>query len=305
MMWTIEKVTQLITNSVEENAHLDEKGSGSIGKSDGKKSEISKDVSAFANSDGGTIIYGLKEFDEVDKRHLPERIDPIDGTQFSKEWLEQVINSTISPRITNVIISPIQIDEPTLNRVVFVVDIPKGTTAHQAKDKRYYRRFNFESQMMEDWEIKDIINRQTKTNIQISFEPRMNKATIDRLLSGETNFDIDLDIWAKNVGNKVCQYLDCFLSGDSESAKHILEPLVNRRGFAEHFSNEKERKITIKSDDFIIGIDRIPMLPLTSRNIGFLKIRANFIRNNAQLSLQVATDDGSKTKLLVGKEIIE
>jgi len=34
------------------------------------KNEISKDVSAFANSDGGTIIYGIEE-----EGHLPKRID--------------------------------------------------------------------------------------------------------------------------------------------------------------------------------------------------------------------------------------
>jgi hypothetical protein len=304
-MWTLEKLNELTFNSVEENGHLDYKGAGSLGKSDGKKAEISKDVSAFANSDGGIIIYGLKEFDEGDKRHLPEGLDPIDGSQFSKEWLEQVINSTISPRITNITITPIQTDEPSLNLVVYVVEIPKGITAHQAKDKRYYRRFNFESQMMDDWEIKDIINRQTKTNIQISFEPRMNKDIIDKRLSGDTNFDIEFDIWAKNEGNKVCQYLDCFISGNSESAKYIFEPFVNRAGFEVHFSNEKERKITIKNDDFIIGIDRIPILPLTSRIIGFLKIKADFIRNEAKLSMQVATEDNSKSKIIIGKTILE
>jgi hypothetical protein len=34
---------------------------------------------------GGTIIYGIKEFDDIDKRHLPEKIDPINRTDISKE----------------------------------------------------------------------------------------------------------------------------------------------------------------------------------------------------------------------------
>ena len=65
----------LIANQVEENIHLDYKGGDSLQKTDGKKKELSKDVSAFANSDGGTIIYGIKEFDDVARRHLPEKID--------------------------------------------------------------------------------------------------------------------------------------------------------------------------------------------------------------------------------------
>lgn len=304
-MWTLQKINQFITDGVEENIHLDYKGSGSLSKQDAKKAEISKDVSAFANSDGGTIIYGIAEFNEAEKRHLPEKLDPIDGTQFTKEWLEQVINSSISPRITNVIITPIQIGDPAQNKVIYVVDIPKGMTAHQAKDKRYYRRFNFESQMMEDWEIKDIINRQTKTDIIIQFESMLGKETIDKFLSSTTDIDIDLDIWAINKGNKVAKYVDCFIAGDSESAKNIKKPNVGLSSFETRFSNEVERKISIDDDDFVVNVDRTAILPNTSKKIGTLRINTNFIRKNCKINLQIATEDGSKNKVITGKEIIE
>ena len=49
----------LINNEVEENLHLDYKSAGSLSKEDKKKAEITKDVSAFANSDGGIIVYGI------------------------------------------------------------------------------------------------------------------------------------------------------------------------------------------------------------------------------------------------------
>ena len=92
----------LITNQIEENLNLDYKAAASLGKSDGKKDEISRDVSAFANSSGGLIIYGIKEFDEAEKKHLPEKIDPVNRIEFSKEWLESVINGRISPRIEGI-----------------------------------------------------------------------------------------------------------------------------------------------------------------------------------------------------------
>ena len=57
----------LIINQIEENIHLDYKASGSLAKSDGKKDEISRDVSSFANSNGGIIIYGIAEFNEKEK----------------------------------------------------------------------------------------------------------------------------------------------------------------------------------------------------------------------------------------------
>ncbi len=160
----------LIANQVEENIHLDYKGGDSLQKTDGKKKELSKDVSAFANSDGGTIIYGIKEFDDVARRHLPEKIDPIDRTNISKEWIEQVINSNIQPKVTGLLITPIQL-VGSVNNVAYVVTIPKSNTAHQASDKKYYKRYNFESVAMEDYEIKDIINRQTNPVLHLLLDP--------------------------------------------------------------------------------------------------------------------------------------
>ena len=53
---------KLIADQVEDNLHLDYKAADALAKTDGKKKEVSKDISALANSDGGIIIYGIKEF---------------------------------------------------------------------------------------------------------------------------------------------------------------------------------------------------------------------------------------------------
>jgi len=48
----LKKVKSFIENKIEENLNLDYKASGSLQRNDKKTNEISKDVSAFANSDG-------------------------------------------------------------------------------------------------------------------------------------------------------------------------------------------------------------------------------------------------------------
>lgn len=67
----------MILGQVEENLQLDYTGAGSLALTDGKKKEIAKDISAFANSNGGMVIYGIREFDDELRRHLPERLDPL------------------------------------------------------------------------------------------------------------------------------------------------------------------------------------------------------------------------------------
>lgn len=145
---------------------MDYKAAGAIGMADGKKTEITKDVSAMANSGGGSIIYGMAEYQDDARRHLPEKIDPVSRSQFSKEWLEHVI-SNIKPRIELIKIFPVEIPANP-DHVVYVVEIPKSTTAHQALDFRYYQRYNFESQRMNDTQIRDVMNRRRFPTLSVS-----------------------------------------------------------------------------------------------------------------------------------------
>ena len=184
-------IDDLIANEVEENIHLDYKASGAFDKDDKKRSEITKDVSAFANSDGGIIVYGVSEED-----HKPKEISPIDGRVFTKEWLENVIQ-LIQPRIENVMIYPIRVND--IGQSIYVVKIPRsGNAPHMARDKRYYKRFNFKSEPMEDYEVKDLYNR-------ISIP--MLKILGCLLTSKEKDDEVVYNLVAgiKNEGNRVCE----------------------------------------------------------------------------------------------------
>ena len=154
---TLEDLEQLIADRVEEAAQLEYKAAESVGRSDGKKREMTKDVSAMANAAGGTIVYGLAEARQNEGPPIPNRIDPVDAQNFSKEWLDQIIGQ-IRPRIRGLEIFPIQVDGDSRN-CVYVVEIPQGSTAHQSLDYRYYARRNFEVTAMADYEIRDVMQR--------------------------------------------------------------------------------------------------------------------------------------------------
>lgn len=146
--WDEDDLLQLIATRQEEHLRLDFKAADALGQTDSKKTEISKDVSAFANSAGGVILYGVRESPEPP--HTADELSPIDPTAYSKEWLEQVINSRIHPRIQGIVINPVELNTKHPGKYAYAVLIPEGTTAHQASDKRYYKRFNFKSEPMED-----------------------------------------------------------------------------------------------------------------------------------------------------------
>jgi len=165
--WNKARLLALISDKIEEGSTLDYKAADALDGSDKKKNEITKDVSAFANSGGGTIIYGIREHDEAGLGHLPKELNPVKAAEFSKERLDQIIQS-VRPKIEGVRISSVQVDEIGTD-VCYVVEIPQSTTAHQARDFRYYRRRNFVSEPMEDYEIRDVMMRQKHPVIGIDF----------------------------------------------------------------------------------------------------------------------------------------
>jgi len=190
--YDLEYLKILIENRIEESLRLDYKAAGALGKQNDKTSEISKDVSAMANSDGGILIYGIKE--DENKRHLPGEIQAIKRDEFSKEWFEQVIQDKIQPRLNGVQIFPIPIE---MDGVVYVVDIPKSTTAHQADDKKYYKRFNFRSTAMHDYEIRDIFNREKNPQIDLEFSYLHGSNAINVIAFNRGN------VYAKYVNVKI------------------------------------------------------------------------------------------------------
>ena len=164
--WDEAKLNELIRDGIEEGYSLEYKGAGALSRDEKPKTEITKDVSAMANSAGGVLIYGLAEFNDKPREHLPERIDPVSRKDFSREWLENIIFQ-IRPRISGLKIHSVQLSSDS-DHVAYIVEIPEGSTAHQARDCIYYRRFNFQAVPMPDNEVRGVMNRQQFPTLSVS-----------------------------------------------------------------------------------------------------------------------------------------
>jgi predicted HTH transcriptional regulator len=151
---------RLITEGITESLTLDYKGSPALAKDSKSRDELCKDVSAFANSAGGQIVYGMEE-----DKNVPIKLDDGAYASITKEWIEQVLDSRIQPRIEGLVITPIQLAKG----FGFILTIPQATSRapHQAPDKKYYKRQNFQSSPMEDYEIRDTLRRATTPALQV------------------------------------------------------------------------------------------------------------------------------------------
>jgi len=113
--------------------------------------EIAKDISSFANSEGGVIIFGLEE----NKTGCAKSINWLDAKAGLTEKLESVISSTITP-IPEFIINTIS-DGDSSERNIIVVQILKSERIHMVikdNNNRFYIRMGTTIRRMEYSEIK-------------------------------------------------------------------------------------------------------------------------------------------------------
>jgi len=163
--WTEDDILAIVRENQPENLTLDYKAAGSLAKTDGKKTEISKDVSAMANSAGGTLVYGI---DEQKAQGGPLKLNPIDPKAISPEWLEQIIDANIQRRIPGLRVTPVQI--AGAGQVVYVVSVPQSNLApHMAVDHRYYKRLGTTTAAMEEYEVRDVSRRSESPDLIVTF----------------------------------------------------------------------------------------------------------------------------------------
>ena len=208
--WKEEDVQRMIDDKTEENLSLEYKGCRAFNKADDKKKEaIGIAVSAFANSQGGVILYGVRE---DANNHLPETIEGIDPVDFKKEWLEEIINARISRRIEGVKIYPITLSGVNLGKVLYAVDVPESPLApHQASDRRYYKRYNFQCLPMEDYEVRDVANRRRNPIVKAQFE-RVSSFHPASTLPGDPNVEGPMSLIIRNEGQMLAEKIYLELS---------------------------------------------------------------------------------------------
>jgi hypothetical protein len=184
-------IESLIINNTEESINLEFKSSGALNSEPKFKKEIAKDISAFANSDGGIIIYGI---DEVD--HKANSLSFIDGSVITKEWIEQVIISNIQRKIPDLHIFPIRWDN-RMGKTIYLIKIPKSLNApHMTTDRRYFKRYNFESVYMEEYEVRQLYLAKTYTWVELN--GLISRAIDEHTWEEDDLIKISIEIQLKN-----------------------------------------------------------------------------------------------------------
>lgn len=164
-----EDIEALTSSGEPESSMLDYKKT--ISGSERDKTELAKDVCAFANSQGGYLVVGIEE-SHGKPVHPPCGTERMVEGQPVEEWIEQVTNSNTAQRVRTYIRV---IAIPNSDLCVVVVHVPVSIKMpHMVtcrRDNRYYRRFfkrhQYESLPAEEYEVREMFERGSRMRDEI------------------------------------------------------------------------------------------------------------------------------------------
>ena len=281
--WTELDLQNLIRDQVSESLTLDYKASSALQRTDGKKAELSKDVSAFANSAGGLLVYGICE-----NGHVPTHIDDgFDPSDISKEWIEHIVNSRISRRVDGLKIHSVPLTLHRPGRVAYVVSIPASLRApHMASDHRFYKRFNFESVPMEEYEVRDVSRRLVEPDVNLY------GVVLNDIAANGTSTGATLDLYVENL-NPVAALFALITFHITTSSSPSVGGLDRTSEGLIKFEGESHPVHSYKLE--WRGSARLPLMQGARFNVGSASVTAPFSEAPAYLFWEVLAS-GSEPK---------
>lgn len=175
---------------------------------------MSKAISAFANSGGGQLVYGLDNPATawaVDMGGIPLAMKK-PGV---REWLEDVIPTLVDPQLRrfNVyVFSEASAELPLApDHGIVVIDIGDSEDApHQASDNRYYGRIGGKSHPLNHRFVSDIFHRRREPSIDIALEFDIITKSEHNPITGEVIGHFvqpELAMIATNAGRVYARYV--------------------------------------------------------------------------------------------------
>ncbi|OFX41054.1 MAG: hypothetical protein A2X08_16165 [Bacteroidetes bacterium GWA2_32_17] len=168
-LFTESDIISIVTDKIPENKFLEYKLKFNFLKDEDKK-EFLYDVTSFANSEGGIIIYGISELKDDNGQNTgqPDEIIGIDEENYDKliNKIEQFLYSTIEPKISNLFIKIFKIN----NVNILLIGIPiQWGLPHMViyqKVNKFYKRGNSGKSLLDVNELNQLFMKNSDLKLQ-------------------------------------------------------------------------------------------------------------------------------------------
>lgn len=141
------------------------------GLSDDDDKNIGKVLSAFSNSEGGVVIWGVRT-GKVNGQDVAKTLVPINNIDSFANKLRELAAEWLSPRNSGIQIFPIATAQDTTKGFV-VMEIPQGENrpyrSNVVGHKSYYQRTSTRIDELEHFQIADLFASNKSASLQVEF----------------------------------------------------------------------------------------------------------------------------------------
>jgi hypothetical protein len=201
---------------------------------------VAKSLSAFANSSGGWIFYGIKEDD--DTRTAEEFVGiPTDSVPQAEEWLRQAATDSVSPspHFDHIVISG---PNPEIGladgRAIIVVNVPQGNNSpYLHRSGRIYRRIG---------DASDPIHETDRHSLDLLWQRSQRRRTeFQKLVAGEGPL---------SEAEKSATYITLYFFPDPWDSRS-LSSKIDFEGFAHLMKDDSSRTGQLQFDNVFTASD--------------------------------------------------
>lgn len=168
--------------------------------------ELSKQVSAFANSGGGVLIFGI----ENPMSGNPLKVDAEGGVSLNlgngtREWLEDIVPGLVDFPLSKINVYELvgkdgESSQIQAGKGIFIIDIPSSEQApHQALDNLYYARVGGKSKPINHRFVMDIIGR--SKHPKLNMEVKILIAEESNRLRYSESSNLEIECYCRNNGS--------------------------------------------------------------------------------------------------------
>jgi predicted HTH transcriptional regulator len=146
-------------------------------KADSDQGALAKAISAFANADGGVIVYGLEAKRDAQSRDVVQAAKPISDPVLVQSRILGLVGQLLQPPVEGV---RVEIRKKRSKKGYVVVFIPPSDSGpHRAKPQHeYYRRHGSASLPMEHYELEEMFGRRKRPKLELYWRVKHRKGSI-------------------------------------------------------------------------------------------------------------------------------